>query len=75
MRWMFFFILFDVSANSFQPRVRVTAVFSSEAECDALGKRIAKEYEYEDNSLRSFSICIPEGAFNDRAMKVHRYDR
>lgn len=73
MRWLFLFLLFDTSADGMRPIVRISAVFQSEQECNELGRRAQREYEYEDNSLRSFSICIPESAYDEREMQVQDF--
>lgn len=75
MRWLFLFMLFDVSAGQIQPRLRLHVSFQSERECNELGSRIEREYRYEDNSLRSFSICIPESALNDTEIQTERLDQ
>lgn len=74
MRWLFLFLLFDVSAGEFQPRLRMHLAFDTEEACNEFGRRMERENRYEDNSLRSFSICIPEDAFNDRTLQVDRFE-
>jgi hypothetical protein len=75
MKWLFFYMIFDVSGGGLQPRLMVEKVFNTEAECNKLGREIAREFGYEDKSLKSFSICIPEIVYSERVMKVERLDR
>jgi hypothetical protein len=70
MRWMFFFLLFDTTGGDLRPMTRLTAVFGSESACNEAGARIMRDLRYQDNSLRSFSICIPESAFDARGVQT-----
>jgi len=71
MKWLFVFLIFHVSDG---PRLRLTKVFASETECNTLGKQIEREFDYEDPNLRSFSMCIPEDAYDETEMQVDRLD-
>jgi hypothetical protein len=69
MKWLFFFLVFDAQEG---PKGYVTKVFSSEKECNTLGKEIEREFLYENKNVRSFSICIPEDAYDETEMHVER---
>ena len=75
MKWLFFYMIFDVSAGGLQPKMTLRKTFASEQQCNTLGQEVAKEFSYEDNSLKSFSICIPESAFREQEMQVQRLDQ
>lgn len=72
MKWLFLYFLLDTSAGAMQPKLMMRQVFASEAECNELGSAIAREIGYEDNSLKSFSTCVPESAFQERGLKSTR---
>jgi hypothetical protein len=65
MKWLLLIIVFDVSNDGMRQVMQATKVFRSEAACNAEGRRMARSTEYEEEGLRSFSICIPERAFQD----------
>lgn len=75
MRWLFLFFVFDVTANAMQPQMRLTAVYQNEDECNRLGQELANRLRYQSAARRSFSICIPESAYDATQPQVERYDQ
>lgn len=73
MKWLFLFFVIDVSVGEMKPRVMIWRAFDSEAACQALGEQF--KVEYVDNSLKSFSICVPESAFDTYELGTQRLDR
>lgn len=73
MSWLFLLFVLDTSAGEVRPRVMIRQVFADEANCNALGRALALQYA--DNSLKSFSICLPRSVFDDREMQTDRLDR
>lgn len=67
-------MIFDVSTGDLQPKVRMTASFASEAECNDLGNELARKMQYEKEGIRSFSICIPESAYDEKGIQSEKYD-
>jgi hypothetical protein len=70
MKWLFVLLIFHVNDG---PRLRVTKVFASQIQCNSLGKQIEREFDYQDPNLRSFSMCIPEDAYDETKMQVDRF--
>lgn len=76
MKWLFLLVMFDLSASAggFRPKIVLRAVFPTEEACNTLGRDFEKSYTYENPSMKSFSICIPESAYADRGMNVINVD-
>ncbi|MCW1431611.1 hypothetical protein [Novosphingobium sp. JCM 18896] len=74
MKWLFLYVIFDVLVGGLQPKVVMRQAFDNEPACNAFGREIEREIGYKDNSLKSFSTCIPESAFQDRGLKADRVD-
>ena len=77
MKWLFLLVVFDLSASAsgFRPKIMLRAVFPTEEACNTLGRQFEKEYTYESPSLKSFSVCVPASAYEEREMKVDRLDQ
>lgn len=75
MKWLFLYVVFDISVGGLQPKVVMRQAFDNEEDCNATGREIEREIGYKDNSLKSFSICIPESAFQERELKADRIER
>jgi hypothetical protein len=72
MRWLFLFVVFDLSAEAggFRPRTVIRIAFPTEEACNSLGREFAKSYRYKDPSTKSFSICIPEDAYEQKGPQI-----
>jgi hypothetical protein len=74
MKWLFLLFVFDTSLDQLRPKLRITQAFNSEAECEELGRELAKSLNYTDKSLNSFSICIPQSEHDAKGMQSEKYD-
>lgn len=74
MKWLFLMFLVDTSLGEARPRFRVHAVFKSEAECNKLGAEVAADIGFKDESLKSFSLCMPESVFKDVGLQSAKID-
>jgi hypothetical protein len=64
MRWLLLVLIFDLTAtDEMRPRRVETRTFASEAACNAYGRSYRERVSLPDGR-KSFSICIPEDAYD-----------
>ncbi len=64
-KWLLLIMIFDVSNGGMRVVHQDTRIFTTEAICNAEGRRMMSSVEYPGDDLRSMSICIPQSAFED----------
>jgi hypothetical protein len=65
VRWLLLIMVFEInSADELQPRMVETRTFQSEDACNEFGRRYRRVVPI-DRDLKSFSICLPEDAFDN----------
>lgn len=70
MKWLFLYVLFDISSGSLVPKLKVTSVWATAAECRAMGTEMQNRAAYNQPGFKSFSTCIPSDAYDAPIGKI-----
>ena len=65
MKTLLLFFIFNVSNGDMVLESQIVIPYNSKAECNQAGNVVRDSIEWTNPNWRSFSICVPESAFDE----------